>query len=474
MSGGPVLTGAVLCHPPQTAVARDGVGLVEQDGVGDQDVEPREADLEVEVVVGHVHAVHGLGRGQVRRALDGAGEVAVGGREGRLPHLAELVEDVGDLGLVGLVVEEDDDALAGEDHAAQGGPVVQAHGDLVRGVDEVDEAGVDDGGGVVARTDEVGVAHEDGEDVVGVLAQPLDDGGQVGLEGADVEDVAGGVAEPERVVLPMGLELQHADAVVELGGDGEGLVGGPVAGHGEGAVVGGDHGDVGVVAVAELGVSIAGAGVGGQRGGGGGGGGGDGGVGGGRRVVAGERGGALAADEQRERGRGGGEHAGRGAVAGVGRGGGRGVEVVEAGGRDGVGGGVGQVRAGGQRLAGRGERGDGARERQQRASGTLRGPGGRREQQRQDGEQPHREAARGTAAGMLTTEDGGGEGVKHGAVQKGSPAARTGSSSTRRLPRRSQGRALHDRRRSRGRSRRTSTPGRLANPVSSALQAASA
>ena len=84
---------------------------------------------------------------------------------------------------------------------------------------------------------------------------------EVFLSGAGVEEVARGVAVKDCVVNPVGLALQHADAIVELVGDAQGLVCGGVVGVDKGGVVGGDVGDVAVFAGAELGVAVAGLGI---------------------------------------------------------------------------------------------------------------------------------------------------------------------------------------------------------------------
>ena len=78
--------------------------------------------------------------------------------------------------------------------------------------------------GVVAHADEIGVADEDGDDVVGVRGDPLRDVCKVLLAGAGIEEVAGGVAVEDCVVDPVGLALKHADAIIELVGDAQGLV----------------------------------------------------------------------------------------------------------------------------------------------------------------------------------------------------------------------------------------------------------
>lgn len=104
-----------------------------------------------------------------------------------------------------------------------------------------------------------------------MLGNPFCHSGEVVGHGAGVEDVTGGVAEEDRAVGDVGLDLEHADAVVELVDDIVGLVGGGIVGLDEGRVVSADLGDVAVFAVAELDVQVAGRLVGGLRACGGGG-----------------------------------------------------------------------------------------------------------------------------------------------------------------------------------------------------------
>lgn len=79
------------------------------------------------------------------------------------------------------------------------------------------------------------------------------------------------MAEEDGAVGDVGLDLEHADAIVELADDAEGLVGCGIVGLDEGGVVRADLGDVAVFAGAELNVQVAGRFVGGLRAGGGGG-----------------------------------------------------------------------------------------------------------------------------------------------------------------------------------------------------------
>ena len=93
--------------------------------------------------------------------------------------MAEFIEDIGDLCLVCVVVEKDDHALGAEDHFSQRGPIICGKRDLGRGVRVAAKAAGFEGSGVVAYADGVGVAKEDGEDVVRVPRDPGCDGAEV-------------------------------------------------------------------------------------------------------------------------------------------------------------------------------------------------------------------------------------------------------------------------------------------------------
>ena len=201
------LTGTVVGHPPQTSVPLYSVGLVQERRVGNQEVDAGQVDVQVEVVVGHVHAIVRVLRAQPGRPLHGAGEVGVGGRKRRLPHLGELVHQPRIGGLVGLVVHKDDGALAGQDHAGQGGPIAQRHGDLGRRVHVVDQTGALDDRREVSGRHVVVITNQNGHYVVWMGAQPLGDGDEIVLQGPNIQQFTGGVAEIDGVVGVMRLKL---------------------------------------------------------------------------------------------------------------------------------------------------------------------------------------------------------------------------------------------------------------------------
>lgn len=163
----PILHTLLGVHP-QRAVARGIVRFVQEVLVGDQKRDAEEVDVVIEVVVRHVQVGFRVGIAEVGRALGGAREGAVGGIEGRFPHLAEFVEDPWVCGLVGVVVHEDHDALSAQDHAGERGPVVERHGDLRGDVGVVLEAGLFEEGYVVVDFGVVAVSEEDGDYVEGV------------------------------------------------------------------------------------------------------------------------------------------------------------------------------------------------------------------------------------------------------------------------------------------------------------------
>ena len=101
-------------------------------------------------------------------------------------------------------------------------------------------------------------------------SHPASNISEIVLKGAGIEDVVGGVAGIDGAIDIVGLALDHADTVVELGDDRVGLVGSGVVGADEGGVVGADFGEGHVLAGTEFGVIVAGLGVCGRGAGGGG------------------------------------------------------------------------------------------------------------------------------------------------------------------------------------------------------------
>lgn len=82
---------------------------------------------------------------------------------------------------------------------------------------------------------------------------------EVGLDRANVEKIAGSMAARQGTggSIIMSLDLKHPYAVIELIYDSQLLIGCCVVGHCEGAVVGGDEGDVAVLSTAEFGIIVA-------------------------------------------------------------------------------------------------------------------------------------------------------------------------------------------------------------------------
>lgn len=102
-------------------------GAVETIGELEAGLKERQ-DVEVEVVVDEVELLCRWERAS--SAVDRAREAGVGGVVRILPHHLELREDELLLGIDSLVrafVEEHDEALAGGDELAQGGPVIAGH-----------------------------------------------------------------------------------------------------------------------------------------------------------------------------------------------------------------------------------------------------------------------------------------------------------------------------------------------------------
>lgn len=194
-------------HLPETTVSRNGIGHVQFGCVWNQQIQGPKVELQVEVVVSHVHPLVRVLRLQPRGPLDGTRERGIGGRERRLPHLGKFVHKPWSLGLVGLIVHEDDSSLAGEDHARQGRPIIPGHGDLGRRVDQIPQSRALDGFDEIIRRNVVCIADEDGDHVIRMRSDPLRDRGQICLKSAHVEQVTVTMAEVDGAVDHMGLEL---------------------------------------------------------------------------------------------------------------------------------------------------------------------------------------------------------------------------------------------------------------------------
>lgn len=88
-------------------------------------------------------------------------------------------------------------------------------------------------------------------------AHPLSDFGEVGFYGSGVEEIARGVACVHGSVYVVGLELEHADAVIQLSGDAQGLITSGIISDSEGRVVRADFSDIRVASCTEFGVVVA-------------------------------------------------------------------------------------------------------------------------------------------------------------------------------------------------------------------------
>ena len=110
------LTSTLISAQPQTPKPTNTIRDIQRRKIRHQHTRAQQRDLRVQIMIQHVHPAFRLIPADARRPLHRARKTLVGGIEGRFPELGELVEDVGDFGLVGVVVEEDDDAPAGQDH----------------------------------------------------------------------------------------------------------------------------------------------------------------------------------------------------------------------------------------------------------------------------------------------------------------------------------------------------------------------
>lgn len=226
-------------------------------------------------MVRHIQPLPCLSVADTRGSLHRARKTAVSRRERRLPHLAELVEDIRYDSLIGFIVHEDDGTFACQYQFRKRRPVVDGQGDSRRDVGVSAQTAVFDWSCVVAYIDEVAVADEDGDDIVGVVLDPGGHGAEIGFYGANVEEVAGSVAVVECVVHHVRLTLHyaesqcfsertcgkerptHANPIIQLSNDAELLIAGCTARPYEGAVVCPHFRDVAVLSCTELGVVVA-------------------------------------------------------------------------------------------------------------------------------------------------------------------------------------------------------------------------
>lgn len=204
-----LLTSASGRHISKTAVQRlvGAVGVNHIGRVGDKKVDRAKVQLEIEIMVNHVHAVESVLAVQTWGPLHCAREVAVGGGEGSLPHLRELVHDVGNLGLVCLVVHKEDGTLVFQDHLRESRPVIQGHGSLGGRVDDIFESRFFNGINEGAWWEKIRVTHHEGDYIVGILEHPLVGLGKIGFQSAGIKHVAAGMAKVNLAALVVSLEL---------------------------------------------------------------------------------------------------------------------------------------------------------------------------------------------------------------------------------------------------------------------------
>lgn len=160
--------------------------------------------------------------------------------------------------MVRVIVHEDDHTLACKNHGCESRPVVDTHGNFGWKVRIWHQPGLLNEWNIALDRIVATISEQEGHDVVGVRIDPFTDGGEVCCDRPCVEDIAGRVAEMRRAIFEVHLALEETDAIVQLGGDWQGLVGSCIAGDDEGRVVGCDFSDVAIFPRAEFGVVVAG------------------------------------------------------------------------------------------------------------------------------------------------------------------------------------------------------------------------
>ena len=106
------------------------------------------------------------------------------------------------------------------------------------------------------------IAHQNSDDIVRVGLHPVEDSDQIVLQSSNIEHVAARMTQIQLPVEHVYLELQHPDAVIQLRGHIQLLVGSDVARSHEGGIVSTNMRDIAIRSVAEFGVAITGGGIG--------------------------------------------------------------------------------------------------------------------------------------------------------------------------------------------------------------------
>ena len=158
-------------------------------------------------MIRHVEMCLRIGIEKVGWALWCTWERAIGGIKGSLPHLSELVENPWIGGLVCFVVHEEHDSLSAENHAGEGRPIVQRHGDLGWYVCVILKTRFFDEGNVFVDFGIISIAEQNGNDVKGMCLHPIVDFAKIRCNRTGVQYVTGSMAEMWNASIPLNLSL---------------------------------------------------------------------------------------------------------------------------------------------------------------------------------------------------------------------------------------------------------------------------
>ena len=113
-----VLTSTIFRRKPQTPIPTHPIRLIQQRRSRHKYLVPKERQLDVEIMIRHIHPPSRLLIAQPGRSLHSARKALISRIKGCFPELRELVEDIGHGGLISLIIHEDDGALIPEDEFA--------------------------------------------------------------------------------------------------------------------------------------------------------------------------------------------------------------------------------------------------------------------------------------------------------------------------------------------------------------------
>lgn len=170
-------------------------------------------------MIGHIHPLFSVLLAQRRWPFLCTRKSGIRRTEWRFPELRKFVEYVVHLRLISVVIHEDNDSLLLVDKLAKFRPVIDAHRDLRRTESQLFEARSFQWLGILGHFYKITVTDKEGNDVVGMRADPSGDVCEVSFCGASIEQVTRGVTVVYGAVYEVCLTLKHSNPIVQLGYD---------------------------------------------------------------------------------------------------------------------------------------------------------------------------------------------------------------------------------------------------------------